>query len=260
MLPDNHPMQRADSVPAPPRPNRTWAERVFGRWWRRQSAARQDRYATLGPLLSVLLFLAAHRLRLLVPEERGVRSRAGGRAPRHRGRPATDAPAPDREPRAADADGARAGHPHARPRRLPGPGRGIHARASRGQQPHLAEQPARPHRRLLGDDLPARDRGQRRRHPRLAAGREVGHRCPRKPSSERARRARQRIRSRSPTASATRSSRRRFRSSTMASSTARSWSSTRSSGCCATSFRPRSRAATPSRCSTRAGGRWRAPS
>src|SRR4029078_2201843 len=50
---------RADSVPAPPRPNRTWAERVFGRWWRRQSAARQDRYATLGPLLSVLLFLAA---------------------------------------------------------------------------------------------------------------------------------------------------------------------------------------------------------
>jgi len=41
------------------RPNRTWAERVFGRWWRRQSAARQDRYATLGPLLSVLLFLAA---------------------------------------------------------------------------------------------------------------------------------------------------------------------------------------------------------
>src|SRR6187200_472414 len=59
MLPDNHPMQRADSVPAPPRPSRTWAERVFRRWWRRQSAARQDRYATLGPLLSVLLFLAA---------------------------------------------------------------------------------------------------------------------------------------------------------------------------------------------------------
>ena len=59
MLPDNHPMQRADSVPASRRPNRTWAERVFGHWWRRQSAARQDRYATLGPLLSVLLFLAA---------------------------------------------------------------------------------------------------------------------------------------------------------------------------------------------------------
>ena len=41
------------------RPPRTWPERLFGRWWRRQSAARQDRYATLGPLVSVLLFLAA---------------------------------------------------------------------------------------------------------------------------------------------------------------------------------------------------------
>ena len=47
----------ASGIPA--KPTRTWAERVFGRWWRRQSAARQDRYATLGPLLSVLLFLAA---------------------------------------------------------------------------------------------------------------------------------------------------------------------------------------------------------
>jgi PAS domain S-box-containing protein len=44
---------------SPPRPNRTWPERLFGRWWRRQSAARQDRFATLGPLISVLLFLAA---------------------------------------------------------------------------------------------------------------------------------------------------------------------------------------------------------
>ena len=35
------------------------AKRLFGRWWRRQSPARQDRFATLGPLLSVLLFLAA---------------------------------------------------------------------------------------------------------------------------------------------------------------------------------------------------------
>jgi PAS domain S-box-containing protein len=33
--------------------------RIFGSWWRRQSPARQDRFATLGPLLSVLLFLAA---------------------------------------------------------------------------------------------------------------------------------------------------------------------------------------------------------
>ena len=46
--------------PSPSTPTtRTWPERLFGRWWRRQSAARQDRYATLGPLRSVLLFLAA---------------------------------------------------------------------------------------------------------------------------------------------------------------------------------------------------------
>ena len=37
----------------------TWPQRLFGQWWRRQSAARQDRYATFGPLASVLLFLAA---------------------------------------------------------------------------------------------------------------------------------------------------------------------------------------------------------
>jgi len=30
---------------------------AVARWWRRQSPARQDRFATLGPLLSVLLFL-----------------------------------------------------------------------------------------------------------------------------------------------------------------------------------------------------------
>jgi len=35
------------------------AKRLFGRWWRSQSPSRQDRFATLGPLLSVLLFLAA---------------------------------------------------------------------------------------------------------------------------------------------------------------------------------------------------------
>mgnify|MGYP000485186183 CR=1 FL=1 len=33
--------------------------RLLGRWWRRQSPAQQDRFATLGPLASVLLFLAA---------------------------------------------------------------------------------------------------------------------------------------------------------------------------------------------------------
>lgn len=31
---------------------------LLARWWRRQSPSRQDRYATLGPLFSVLLFLA----------------------------------------------------------------------------------------------------------------------------------------------------------------------------------------------------------
>ncbi|ODV02635.1 MAG: PAS domain-containing sensor histidine kinase [Rubrivivax sp. SCN 70-15] len=35
------------------------ARRMFGLWWRRQSPARQDRFATLAPLISVLLFLAA---------------------------------------------------------------------------------------------------------------------------------------------------------------------------------------------------------
>ncbi len=38
---------------------RTWPERLLGRWWRRQSPTRQDRVATMAPLLSVLLFLAA---------------------------------------------------------------------------------------------------------------------------------------------------------------------------------------------------------
>ena len=52
-------MQPAHEATASPRSARTWPERLFGRWWRRQSAARQDRYATLGPLVSVLLFLAA---------------------------------------------------------------------------------------------------------------------------------------------------------------------------------------------------------
>lgn len=33
--------------------------RLAATWWRRQSPARQDRFATLGPLISVMLFLAA---------------------------------------------------------------------------------------------------------------------------------------------------------------------------------------------------------
>jgi len=44
---------------SPTEASRSGAKRLFGRWWRSQSPARQDRFATLGPLLSVLLFLAA---------------------------------------------------------------------------------------------------------------------------------------------------------------------------------------------------------
>jgi hypothetical protein len=47
-------------APAPPTPPPAACRpALFGLWWRRQSPARQDRFATLGPLLSVLLFLAA---------------------------------------------------------------------------------------------------------------------------------------------------------------------------------------------------------
>jgi PAS domain S-box-containing protein len=48
-------------VLAPDRPAapRGRLERLLDRWWRRQSPARQDRFATIGPLVSVLLFLAA---------------------------------------------------------------------------------------------------------------------------------------------------------------------------------------------------------
>lgn len=35
------------------------SQRLFGLWWRRQSPARQDRFVTIAPLVSVLLFLAA---------------------------------------------------------------------------------------------------------------------------------------------------------------------------------------------------------
>ena len=40
-------------------PSFTRRQRLFGRWWRRQSPTRQDRFATIAPLISVLLFLAA---------------------------------------------------------------------------------------------------------------------------------------------------------------------------------------------------------
>jgi hypothetical protein len=44
---------------SPSGPKLNHARRLFGSWWRRQSPARQDRFATLAPLMSVLLFLAA---------------------------------------------------------------------------------------------------------------------------------------------------------------------------------------------------------
>ena len=83
-----------------------------------------------------------HRLGVLVPAKRGVRSRAGSGAARYRGRAAAGAPAPDREPRAADPDRARAGQPHPRSRHLPRPGGGLHRRPSRDQQPDLAQRQA----------------------------------------------------------------------------------------------------------------------
>ena len=52
-MPDPQPPASPSVAPLPA------AKRLFGQWWRRQSPARQDRFATLGPLLSVLLFLAA---------------------------------------------------------------------------------------------------------------------------------------------------------------------------------------------------------
>ena len=48
------------NFPGPARASSTIGQRrLLGRWWRRQSPARQDRLATFGPLASVLLFLAA---------------------------------------------------------------------------------------------------------------------------------------------------------------------------------------------------------
>ena len=52
---------RAMSLPVPPAGPclQSRCGGAFALWWRRQSPARQDRLATLGPLISVLLFLAA---------------------------------------------------------------------------------------------------------------------------------------------------------------------------------------------------------
>jgi PAS domain S-box-containing protein len=51
MIPD----PRSPSSPTHPGAPSPW----WKRWWRRQSPSRQDRFATLAPLLAVLLFLAA---------------------------------------------------------------------------------------------------------------------------------------------------------------------------------------------------------
>jgi PAS domain S-box-containing protein len=45
--------------PAQPRPRSSGPKRLVWSWWRRLSPSRQDRFATLAPLLSVFLFLAA---------------------------------------------------------------------------------------------------------------------------------------------------------------------------------------------------------
>jgi prolipoprotein diacylglyceryltransferase len=47
------------SPPPAPKAKNDSPRRFFWRWWRQQSPSTQDRYATLGPLVSVLLFLAA---------------------------------------------------------------------------------------------------------------------------------------------------------------------------------------------------------
>lgn len=47
------------STKAPRTPGAGNANRFFWQWWRKQSPNQQDRYATMGPLVSVLLFLAA---------------------------------------------------------------------------------------------------------------------------------------------------------------------------------------------------------
>ncbi len=52
-------MQPSPGTPSSAQEALPRVKRLLGRWWLRQSPARQDRFATLGPLVSVLLFLAA---------------------------------------------------------------------------------------------------------------------------------------------------------------------------------------------------------
>jgi PAS domain S-box-containing protein len=48
-----------DTKPPPPQPSKHDQVVWWKRWWRRLPPSRQDRFATLGPLLAVLLFLSA---------------------------------------------------------------------------------------------------------------------------------------------------------------------------------------------------------
>jgi PAS domain S-box-containing protein len=52
-------MAARTDLPSPADHRLARAQRLFGRWWRRQSPTQQDRLATMAPLISVLLFLAA---------------------------------------------------------------------------------------------------------------------------------------------------------------------------------------------------------
>jgi PAS domain S-box-containing protein len=56
---DNPRMRPAPQAETPSAGTRSWLRRLVGQWWRSQSVARQDRYATFGPLASVVLFLGA---------------------------------------------------------------------------------------------------------------------------------------------------------------------------------------------------------
>ncbi len=52
-------MRPATQVAGQNRGARSWLNRLIAQWWRSQSVARQDRFATFGPLASVVLFLGA---------------------------------------------------------------------------------------------------------------------------------------------------------------------------------------------------------
>ena len=53
------PAHAPSPAPAARRPGPANPRRLLRRWWREQSPSRQDRFVTLGPLVSVMLFMAA---------------------------------------------------------------------------------------------------------------------------------------------------------------------------------------------------------